>query len=97
MGVDKNAGTYDAAIAPPNAKVVVKPAAALGDVNQDGSIDQKDASMVREIANGMQTAGEEILKLADVNSDGQVDVLDAAILYGYAAGKLKEFPGKLAE
>ena len=53
--------------------------------------------MVREIASGTQTAGEEILKLADVNSDGQVDVLDAAILYGYAAGKLTEFPGKLAE
>ena len=97
VGMDKKAGTKDAAVAPPNAKVVVKPAAALGDVNQDGSIDQKDASMVREIANGTQTVGEEILKLADVNSDGQVDVLDAAILYGYAAGKLKELPGKLTE
>ncbi len=97
VGMDKKAGTKDAAVAPPNAKVVVEPAAVLGDVNQDGSIDQKDASMVREIANGMQTAGEETLKLADVNSDGQVDVLDAAILYGYAAGKLKELPGKLAE
>lgn len=97
VGMDKKAGTKDAAVAPPNAKVVVEPAAVLGDVNQDGSIDQKDASMVREIANGTQTAGEEIQKLADVNSDGQVDVLDAAILYGYAAGKLKELPGKLAE
>ena len=57
----------------------------------------KASFMVREIASGTQTAGEEILKLADVNSDGQVDVLDAAILYGYAAGKLTECPGKLAE
>jgi len=97
VGLDANVCTEDACYAPPTAKVTVKPAAVLGDVNQDGSIDQKDASMVREIANGTQTAEEETLKLADVNSDGQVDVLDAAILYGYAAGKLKELPGKLAE
>ena len=97
VGLDANAGTEDASCAPPTAKVTVKPVPMLGDINQDGTVTRRDASMVWSIAKGTRTVGDDIMKLADVNGDGQVDALDSAIIYGYVSGKIKEFPGKLTE
>ena len=69
----------------------------LGDINQDGTVTRRDASMVWSIAKGTRTVGDDIMKLADVNGDGQVDALDSAMIYGYVSGKIKEFSGKLTE
>ena len=97
VGLDANAGTEDASCAPPTAKVTVKPVPMLGDINQDGTVTRRDASMVWSIAKGTRTVGDDIMKLADVNGDGQVDALDSAMIYGYVSGKIKEFSGKLTE
>ena len=97
VGLDANAGTEDASCAPPTAKVTVKPVPMLGDIDQDGTVTRRDASMVWSIAKGTRTVGDDIMKLADVNGDGQGDALDSAMIYGYVSGQIKEFSGKLTE
>ena len=63
-----------------------------GDVNGDSVVNEDDAKLVVQIANGEIEASEEQLKAADVDGDGEVDAMDAELIYGYCKGRLKEFP-----
>ena len=62
-----------------------------GDVNGDSVVNEDDAKLVVQIANGEIEASEEQLKAADVDGDGEVDAMDAELIYGYCKGRLKEF------
>lgn len=58
-----------------------------GDVNKDGAIDSKDASVILQMSSGIV---EKDVESADVNADGSVDAKDAAIILAYASGNIKE-------
>lgn len=64
----------------------------LGDVNNDGKINNIDAAMVYGYNNGKNELTEAQLAAADVNGDGKVSNLDAAMIYGYNNGKIAAFP-----
>ena len=62
----------------------------LGDVNEDGKVDAKDASMVLVAYAKVSTGSEDGLtekqrKAADVNADGKVDAKDASSILAYYA------------
>ena len=62
----------------------------LGDVNEDGKIDAKDASLVLAAYANMSTGAEDGLtekqrKAADVNGDGKIDSRDASSILAYYA------------
>lgn len=50
---------------------------AVGDVNRDGQVDDKDAVAIMDHLAGTSQLDEDALKRADVNSDGEVSYLDA--------------------
>ncbi len=64
---------------------------ALGDVNEDGSIDYLDAMSVLRSDAELITLTDEQLTLGDVNGDGSVDSLDAILILRYDAGLIDEF------
>ncbi|MBP5363265.1 MAG: hypothetical protein J6Y71_09640 [Ruminococcus sp.] len=82
----------------------------LGDVNEDGKVDAKDASLILVAYAKASTGGEdgftEFQKLAaEVNGDGKIDAKDASFVLAYyamvstASGdvpSLKEFVGSKA-
>ena len=62
----------------------------LGDINEDGTIDSVDASMVLTIyanlaASKSYKATEQMKKLSDVNMDNKIDALDASYILKYYA------------
>ena len=62
----------------------------LGDINEDGSIDSVDASMVLTIyanlaASRTYKATDQMKKLSDVNMDDKIDALDASYILKYYA------------
>lgn len=50
---------------------------AVGDVNGDGQVDEKDAVAIMDHLAGTSRLDEDALKRADVNGDGEVSYLDA--------------------
>ena len=63
----------------------------LGDVNNDGSIDQQDAQMILDYE--AKLLGYELSVLvADVSGDDVVDSNDAVLISQYVAGKFTAFP-----
>lgn len=50
---------------------------AMGDVNGDGQVDEKDAMAIMDHLAGTTPLDEDALKRADVNGDGEVSYLDA--------------------
>lgn len=50
---------------------------AMGDVNGDGQVDEKDAMAIMDHLAGTTKLDEDALRRADVNGDGQVSYLDA--------------------
>ena len=50
---------------------------AVGDVNGDGKVDEKDAMAIMDHLAGTTPLDEDALKRADVNGDGEVDFVDA--------------------
>ena len=50
---------------------------AVGDVNGDGQVDEKDAMAIMDHLAGASQLDEDALKRADVNGDGEVSYLDA--------------------
>lgn len=50
---------------------------AMGDVNGDGKVDEKDAMAIMDHLAGTTPLDEDALKRADVNGDGEVSYLDA--------------------
>ena len=71
---------------------VSEPTIALGDVNNDGEVDNLDAALVYAYYNGRQAFSAQQLAAADVNGDGKADNLDAALIYAYYNGKVTAFP-----
>ena len=62
----------------------------LGDVNNDGKIDAKDASAILVEYSKMSTGGEGEMTAAqkdsaDVNADGKIDAKDASAILAYYA------------
>ena len=55
-----------------------------GDVNQDGSVDNMDATLVLQYAANWDVALD--TAAADVNGDGSIDNMDATLILQYAAG-----------
>lgn len=50
---------------------------AVGDVNGDSKVDEKDAMAIMDYLAGTTPLDEDALKRADVNGDGEVSYLDA--------------------
>lgn len=50
---------------------------AMGDVNGDGQVDEKDAMAIMDHLAGTAKLDEDALRRADVNADGTVSYLDA--------------------
>lgn len=71
---------------------VSEPTIILGDVNNDGKVDNLDAALVYAYYNGRQAFSAQQLAAADVNGDGKVDNQDAALIYAYYNGKITAFP-----
>lgn len=72
-------------------KYGTKPPYTLGDVNNDGSIDPKDAVLVLRHAAALITLSGDQLKAADVNGDNTVDPKDAVKILRYAAKLITSF------
>lgn len=65
----------------------------LGDINGDGSVDQKDAQMILDCE--AQVSDRTLnMRIADVSGDGVIDSNDAALILQYAAGTITEFPAE---
>ena len=62
------------------------PVGVLGDVNNDGKVDLKDATLALAFAVNTKTADATQAKLGDVNSDGKLDLKDATLILGAAVG-----------
>jgi hypothetical protein len=58
----------------------VEPLFVLGDLNEDGVVDEKDLQLARAYVETHRPAGISCLAAADVNSDGRVDAKDIASL-----------------
>lgn len=69
--------------------------ALTGDVNNDDTVDSKDASLVLS----METGKEEKNPKGDVNFDDEVNAKDASLILQYTAGLIDKFkvPGELPE
>ena len=66
----------------------------LGDVNEDGVVNDEDAELVYKFATGREDATEEQKVLANVNGDDMIDSMDASWIYAYSKGKITQFPGQ---
>jgi len=60
--------------------------AAVGDINADGCVDQLDARLCLQIAEGATINVPIIHSAADIDGDGNVDRMDAEILAEYVIG-----------
>ena len=68
-----------------------KPAYTLGDVNNDGKIDAKDAVLVLRYAAKLADLNLQQQLSADVNADGAIDAKDAVKILRYAAELITSF------
>ncbi len=60
--------------------------AVRGDVNGDGYINIKDATLIQKILANIETPTEEMNKSADADNDGYVTIKDASLIQKYVAG-----------
>ena len=63
----------------------------LGDINEDGQINHKDAKLTLKAFANKVTLTETEKLAADVNKDGKIDHKDAKLILKYFAGKITEF------
>ena len=63
-----------------------------GDVNQDGTVDAKDALLVLKAAVGKATLTNEQRVLANVDGDGAINAKDALLILKKAVNKIDKFP-----
>lgn len=63
----------------------------LGDVNGDGNINAKDATLVLQHAIDLIHLTEEQVRIADVNKDGNINAKDATLILQYAIGIIEGF------
>ena len=62
----------------------------IGDVNQDGNVDIKDATLIQFYVSTLKELNSEQLALADTNSDGEVTIADATLIQKFLAGLVTE-------
>ena len=65
---------------------------AAGDVNCDGDVNIKDATLIQRYAVSLVEFSDKEMKLADVNADGDVNIKDATMVQKYIAGLFDKFP-----
>ena len=63
----------------------------IGDVNNDGSIDITDATMIQKAVAELIELDNNQIKAADTNNDGNVDVTDATAIQKYIAEIIDHF------
>ncbi len=63
-----------------------------GDVNQDESIDAKDALLILKAAVGKISLTETQQKLAELNDDGHINAKDALLVLQKSVDKIEKFP-----
>lgn len=63
----------------------------LGDVNNDGTVDEKDAQMILDYEAQKLDKKLNVL-ISDVSGDGKIDSNDAVLILQYVSGKFAEFP-----
>ena len=73
-----------------SAETPEKPPVSLGDVNNNGSIDSSDATLILSNYSAIATGGDstfsaEQTKAADINNDGKCDSIDASLILAYYA------------
>lgn len=66
---------------------------AMGDINEDGTIDRQDARLILE-SEARLSVQNLSPAVADVSGDGIIDSNDAVLILQYAAGKLTAFPAE---
>lgn len=59
-----------------------------GDLNGDGDITARDASLIYNILKSEEEITDDLLAVADVNNDGEISARDAQKVYNYANGKI---------
>ncbi len=64
----------------------------LGDVNNDGSIDNIDAMLVLQNSVGLIDNSKLTVDAADVNGDGNIDNIDAMLILQHSVGLITKFP-----
>lgn len=63
----------------------------LGDVDQNGKIEEADADLVLNYLVGKAGLTEQQLKAADINKDGKINSYDALMIKKYATGQISSF------
>lgn len=97
LGIDPNAKTYDACIAPASAKIIVGTGENImyGDVNADGKVTMTDVALLIQYCRKMEMKNpltSEQLKAGDVNGDGKVSITDVGYLIQYCRKMIDTFP-----
>lgn len=64
----------------------------IGDVDLNGTVNVKDATLIQKFAASIQTLSEEALKAADTDASGKVNVKDATLIQKFVAGLTEDFP-----
>ena len=69
----------------------------IGDVDLDGRISVKDATLIQKYAASLESLSVSQLVIADVDISDNVNVKDATMIQKYVAGIIDEFPSKNEE
>ena len=66
----------------------------LGDVNSDGVISIKDATLVQKYVCGLESFEDDALVAADVDRNGHINISDATSIMKYIVHAIDEFPNE---
>ncbi len=64
----------------------------LGDINSDGQVTLKDASVIQRVDVGLEFIAESQYRIGDVNGDGNCSLADAYLIQKYAIGTEMDYP-----
>jgi hypothetical protein len=79
------------AVAPDTTPVVTVPNPSIGDVDQNGNVNIKDATLIQKHLAGIETLTSAQQKLADTDHNGYVSVKDATQIQKYVAKMITSF------
>lgn len=66
----------------------------LGDVNTDGVISVKDATLVQKYVCGIESLDDDALVAADVDRNGHINITDATYIMKFVVSIIDEFPSE---
>lgn len=66
----------------------------LGDVNNDGIISIKDATLVQKYVCGLEDFDDDVLVAADVDRNSHINISDATYIMKYIVQMIDEFPSE---